>query len=291
MTPTRIRATTTAAGATDVCQRHRRQPAQPRLPGHAGRDDHHRQRRLPQDRARHPGFRNVQQFHQLPDDRRDDRYRKRPAPQRRLGRRGLDQQQGLDEHRTQRVVRHLAGQPGLYRRPDGSGQFNDDDGYGTNNYLTIGVNNGSGTWSGQISDQSNTIFVTKTGSGTETFSGTNVYHGTTTISGGVLELANPNAVENSTVVVNVNNGLALATSSTYNVGGLSGSGNISLTAAGSGGHPQRRRQQAEHDLLRRPVGAGQPHQGRHRHARPQRLRNVHRRHHDQRRHAATRRRS
>ena len=117
----------------------------------------------------------------------------------------------------------------------GSGQFNDDDGYGVNNYLTIGVNNGSGTWSGQISDQSNTIFVIKTGSGTETFSGSNVYHGTTTINGGVLALANSNAVENSTVVVNVNNGLALATSSTYNVGGLSGSGNISLTAAGSGG--------------------------------------------------------
>ncbi len=112
----------------------------------------------------------------------------------------------------------------------GSGQFNDDDGYGVNNYLTIGVNNGSGTWSGQISDQSNTIFVIKTGNGTETFAGVNVYHGTTTISGGVLELANANAVENSTVVVNVNNGLTLATSSTYNVGGLSGSGNISLTA-------------------------------------------------------------
>ncbi len=116
----------------------------------------------------------------------------------------------------------------------GSGKFNDDDGYGVNNYLTIGVNNGSGTWSGQISDQSNTIFVIKTGSGTEAFSGTNVYHGTTTISGGVLELANANAVENSTVVVNVNNGLALATSSTYNVGGLSGSSNISLTAVGGG---------------------------------------------------------
>ena len=92
------------------------------------------------------------------------------------------------------------------------------------------MNNGSGTWSGQISDQSNTIFVTKTGSGTETFAGANVYHGTTTISGGVLQLADPNAVQNSTVVVNVAGGLTLATSSTYNVGGLSGSGNISLTA-------------------------------------------------------------
>ena len=128
------------------------------------------------------------------------------------------------------MVRYMAGQPGLYHALTGSGQFNDDDGYGVNNYLTIGVNNGSGTWSGQISDQSNTIFVTKTGSGTEVFAGANVYHGTTTISGGVLELANANAVENSTVAVNVAGGLALATSSTYNVGGLSGSGNISLTA-------------------------------------------------------------
>ena len=122
------------------------------------------------------------------------------------------------------------GNPVIVDALTGSGQFNDDDGYGTNNYLTIGVNNGSGTWSGTISDQSNTIFVTKTGSGTEIFAGANVYHGTTTISGGVLELADANAVENSTVVVNVNNSLALATSDTYNVGGLTGSGNLSLTA-------------------------------------------------------------
>ena len=112
----------------------------------------------------------------------------------------------------------------------GSGQFNDDDGYGTNNYLTIGVNNGSGTWSGQISDQSKYHLRDQDRQRHRSVRRRNVYHGTTTISGGVLELANANAVENSTVAVNVAGGLTLAASSTYNVGGLSGSGNISLTA-------------------------------------------------------------
>ena len=99
-------------------------------------------------------------------------------------------------------------------------------------YLTIGVNNGSGTWSGEISDESNTLYVTKNGSGTEVFASANIYTGDTNINNGVLKVADPNALQNTTVYVNVNNGLAFANGvSTANLGGLSGSGNISLTTA------------------------------------------------------------
>ena len=115
---------------------------------------------------------------------------------------------------------------------NGSGQFNCDDGYGTNVYLIIGVNDGSGTWSGTISDESNTMYVTKNGSGTETFNSPNSYHGDTTINNGVLKVADPNALQNSTVVVNVNNGLVFANGiGTANLGGLSGPGNVSLTTS------------------------------------------------------------
>lgn len=54
--------------------------------------------------------------------------------------------------------------------------------------LAIGVNGGSGTFSGVISNSSNSGFVVKEGTGTQTLSGANTYTGTTVISGGVLRV-------------------------------------------------------------------------------------------------------
>ena len=63
-------------------------------------------------------------------------------------------------------------------------------------------------------------------------SGSNTYSGRTTISAGAILLNNPNAVPYSTVTVGVNNGLLFNTNSgaitTFNLGGLAGSGNVSL---------------------------------------------------------------
>jgi filamentous hemagglutinin family protein len=58
--------------------------------------------------------------------------------------------------------------------------------------LTVGVNNGSGTFSGVIKDYRQTVpaKLTKTGSGTQTLTGTNTYTGTTTIEAGTLQLGN-----------------------------------------------------------------------------------------------------
>ena len=62
------------------------------------------------------------------------------------------------------------------------------------------------------------------------FPAATTYSGATTIAQGAVELANANAVENSTVVVDVNNGLLFAPNiGTFNVGGLSGSSSLTLS--------------------------------------------------------------
>ena len=52
--------------------------------------------------------------------------------------------------------------------------------------LTVGADNGSGIFSGAISNPSGQISLVKTGSGTQTLSGSNTYTGTTTVSAGTL---------------------------------------------------------------------------------------------------------
>ena len=99
--------------------------------------------------------------------------------------------------------------------------------------LTIGDNNGSGTWSGQITYW---VSVWKTGTGTEIFAtNNNSYGGNTTLSGGVLQLNAPNACPASNFVMNGAGTLAFGSSGvTYNVLSMTGSNNIALTAVGGG---------------------------------------------------------
>ena len=67
---------------------------------------------------------------------------------------------------------------------------------------------------------------------TLTLSGSNTYSGATAINAGELVLGNANAIQDSTVTVNVANGLGFATGiSTFIVAGLAGGGNF---AVGSG---------------------------------------------------------
>ena len=55
---------------------------------------------------------------------------------------------------------------------------------------TIGVNNGSGAFSGSIQDNAAPLVLVKTGSGTQVLSGANTYTGGTTLQGGILSFAN-----------------------------------------------------------------------------------------------------
>ncbi len=104
----------------------------------------------------------------------------------------------------------------------------------------VGDANGSGTFSGVITNSGNTngstLSFTKTGNGVEVLSGANNFTGATTISGGTLEMANSNALQATIVTDNVtSNGLTfLAGLGTANIGGLSGSGNIALADLSGG---------------------------------------------------------
>ena len=71
--------------------------------------------------------------------------------------------------------------------------------------------------------------LTMAGSGTLVLSATNTYSGPTTVSAGTVQLNSVKAAQNSTVTLNVNNGLAFGPGVTAaTIGGLAGAGNLNL---------------------------------------------------------------
>jgi autotransporter-associated beta strand protein len=96
--------------------------------------------------------------------------------------------------------------------------------------VTLGVADGSGTFSESLSDDSNAhLAIVKSGSGTETFSGSNSFTGGITVSGGALVIAAAGAVPAGRNVVN---NAVFKITANATAGSVSGSGTTSI-AAGS----------------------------------------------------------
>ena len=100
--------------------------------------------------------------------------------------------------------------------------------------LTVGISNGSGTYTGSMND----VTLTKTGTGVETLSGAGItYAGLTTVSAGTLVLQNvtgqrwPGGItlNNSNLTINTSSGTTVQ----FNGGTLQGSGTVTVSGSGS----------------------------------------------------------
>jgi autotransporter-associated beta strand protein len=98
---------------------------------------------------------------------------------------------------------------------------------------TIGVNNGSGTFSGTIKDWQAPLNLVKAGTGLEILQGNNTFSGTTTVTGGTLMLNNVGALGSSTYNSS-GGGLLTFGTTAATLGGLQGSGNLSMTNTAGG---------------------------------------------------------
>lgn len=80
------------------------------------------------------------------------------------------------------------GQPVTIDALTGSGTFDKVHGGNSPSYLTVGVADGSGAFSGVITNTGGAIALIKVGTGIQTLSGANSYVGTTTVSNGTLRI-------------------------------------------------------------------------------------------------------
>ena len=103
--------------------------------------------------------------------------------------------------------------------------------------FTIGVDNGSSTFDGIVTNGSATGNLTKEGTGTITLTGVNTYTGSTTVNGGTLVLSGARTAASGTITVSNTAGTAAAlniTAGTYALGGNSFSVGAAPTTAATG---------------------------------------------------------
>ncbi len=102
--------------------------------------------------------------------------------------------------------------------------------------ISLGNNNGSGTFSGVIANGANTVIsLIKNGTGTQTLSSANTYTGTTTVNAGTLLANNTSGSGTGTAAVNINSGGTLGGTGTITGAVTNNAGGILLPGAtGSG---------------------------------------------------------
>jgi len=100
--------------------------------------------------------------------------------------------------------------------------------------VSIGGDNNSANFTGQIRTQGATVSVIKIGTGTETLSGANNYNGGTTLTSGTLQLGNTSALGATTGALAVNGGTLDLHGFSPTVGVLSGSSGGRITTLTSG---------------------------------------------------------
>jgi autotransporter-associated beta strand protein len=114
----------------------------------------------------------------------------------------------------------------------GSGTI--DKGFAGTVTLLVGVDNGTGTFSGIIKNTTGSIALTKNGTGTQTLTGNNTYSGATTISAGTIEIGAAGRLGGGNYSQNIANNGVLIYSGTNNqtLGGvISGTGALTQNAA------------------------------------------------------------
>ena len=80
---------------------------------------------------------------------------------------------------------------------------------GINSTLTVGANGGSGSFSGTLANNTNTLALVKTGTGTQILSGANTYSAGTTVSGGTLLAENTTGSATGTGAATISSGATL----------------------------------------------------------------------------------
>ncbi|MFC5457620.1 autotransporter-associated beta strand repeat-containing protein [Prosthecobacter fluviatilis] len=100
------------------------------------------------------------------------------------------------------------------------------------NTLSVGANNETSIFTGVLTGTGGLV---KVGAGTLNLTGVNTYSGDTRIEGGMIVLANANALQNSTLDTGSagtqSANLTLGEGTTYNIGGLKGSANFDLAVS------------------------------------------------------------
>lgn len=115
---------------------------------------------------------------------------------------------------------------------NGNGAVTNSDAYRGNINLTLGVANGSGTFTGQLTAPN--LSVIKSGTGTQILAGTNTYTNSTTISGGTLVISGLLGNGSYAASITDNASLVFSNSGSQTLSGaISGSGTFTMAGAGT----------------------------------------------------------